>query len=132
MGWVLFFDGDCAFCSASVRRVVRFDRHRRIAFAPLQGEFASEMGFTKYADEAGGTMVLLRESDGQVFLRGDALIELARALGGAWRIFTIARFIPKPLRDAFYQWVADNRHRIMGRADYCLLTDSELLKRLRE
>lgn len=90
------------------------------------------MGFTKYADEAGGTMVLLRESDGQVFLRGDALIELARALGGAWRIFTIARFIPKPLRDAVYQWVADNRHRIMGRADYCLLTDSELLKRLRE
>ncbi len=132
MGWVLFFDGDCAFCWASVRRVVRYDKRRQVAFAPLQGKFAAEMGFTKYANQAGGTMVLLRESDGQVFLRGDALIELARALGGAWRIFTLARFIPKPLRDAVYQWVADNRHRIMGPANHCLLPDSELLKRLRE
>lgn len=132
MGWVLFFDGDCAFCSASVRRVVRHDKRRRVAFAPLQGKLAAEMGFTKYADEAGGTMVLLRKSDGQVFLRGDALIELARALGGAWRIFTLARFIPKPLRDAVYQWVADNRHRIMGKTNRCLLPDSELRKRLRE
>lgn len=132
MGWVLFFDGDCAFCSVSVRRVFRFDKHRRIAFAPLQGKFAAEMGFTKYADEAGGTMVLLRESDGQVFLRGDALIELARALGGTWRIFTLARLVPKPLRDAVYQWVADNRHRIMGRSDQCQSPEPELVKRLRE
>jgi predicted DCC family thiol-disulfide oxidoreductase YuxK len=132
MDWVLFFDGDCAFCSASVRRVAHFDKRRRVAFAPLQGKFAAEMGFTKYADEAGGTMVLLRESDGQVFLRGDALIELARALGGAWRVFTAARFIPKPLRDAVYQWVTDNRHRIMAPADHCPSPDPELAKRLRE
>ena len=132
MGWVLFYDGDCAFCSASVRRVARFDKHQRVDFAPLQGKLAAEMGFTKHADEAGGTMILLRESDGQVFQRGDALVELARALGGAWRIFTIARFIPKPVRDAVYQWVADHRHRITGRADHCSLPDPELLKRLRE
>ena len=130
--WVLFFDGDCAFCSASVRRVARFDKHRRVAFAPLQGKLAAEMGFTKYADEVGGTMVFLRESDGQVFLRGDALIELARALGGGWRFFTIARFVPRSLRDAVYQWVANHRHWIMGPVDHCQFTDPELVKRLQE
>lgn len=132
MGWVLFFDGDCAFCSASVRRVARFDTHRRVAFAPLQGKLAAEMGFAKYADEADGTMVFLRESDGRVFLRGDALIELARALGGAWRVFTVARFVPKSLRDAVYQWVADRRRRIMGRAGHCQFPEPELAERLRE
>ena len=132
MGWVLFFDGDCAFCSASVRRVARFDKQRRVAFAPLQGKLAADMGFGIYADEAGGTMVLLRESDGRVFLRGDALIELARALGGGWRAFTIARFIPKLLRDFVYQWVADHRYRVMGKAGFCQLPDPELVKRLRE
>ena len=132
MGWVLFFDGDCAFCSASVRRVARFDKHRRVSFAPLQGKLAAEMGFTKYADESGGTMILLRESDGQVFLRGDALIELARALGGAWWVFTVARFVPRSLRDAVYQWVADHRHRIMAPALHCPFPDPELAKRLRE
>lgn len=132
MGWVLFFDGDCAFCSASVRRVARFDKHRRVFFAPLQGKLAAEMGFTKYANEAGGTMVLLRESDGQVFLRGDALIELARVLGGGWRVFMVARFVPQPLRDAVYQWVADHRQQIMGRAEHCQFPDPELAERLRE
>ena len=132
MSWVLFFDGDCAFCSKSVRQVVRFDRQQRVYFAPLQGKLSAEKGFTRYAAESDGTMVLLRESDGKVFIRSDALIELARALGGAWRLFTTARFIPKPLRDSVYRWVADHRYLFIGKSDACSLPDPELLKRLRE
>ena len=132
MTWVLFFDGDCAFCSKSVRQVVRFDKHARVSFAPLQGKLAAEMGFARHAAADDGTMVLLRETDGQVFTRSAALIELARALGGGWRVFTLARFIPKPLRDRAYRWIADHRYLFMGKSDTCSLPDSELLKRLRE
>ncbi len=132
MSWVLFFDGDCAFCSKSVRQVVRFDKHGRVAFAPLQGKLAAEKGFTNFAAEENGTMVLLRESDGTVFTRSDALIELARALGGGWRILTITRVIPKPLRDVVYGWIANNRYRFMGKSESCSLPDPVLLGRLRE
>ena len=132
MGWLLFFDGDCAFCSNSVRQVVRFDKHARVSFAPLQGKLAAEMGFTRHAAADDGTMVLLREADGQIFTRSDALIELARALGGGWRIFKLARFIPKPLRDRVYRWIADHRYLFMGKSDACSLPGPELLKRLRE
>ena len=132
MTWVLFFDGDCAFCSKSVRQVVRFDKHARVSFAPLQGKLAAEMGFARHAAADDGTMVLLRETDGQVFTRSAALIELARALGGGWRIFTLARFIPKPLRDRVYRWIADHRYLFMVKSDACPLPDPELLKRLRE
>jgi len=132
MSWVLFFDGDCAFCSRLVRRVVAFDRHGRISFAPLQGKLAAEMGLARHAAKAGGTMVLMRESDGEIFKRSDALIELARALGGWWRATRLARFIPRPLRDTVYGWLADNRHRFTGKSESCPLPDPELLKRLRE
>lgn len=132
MGWVLFFDGDCAFCSASVRLVVRFDRCERLSFAPLQGKLAAELDFSKYAAEAGGTMVLLRESDGRVFTRSAALIELAKVLGGWWRLCTVAWWIPRPFRDWVYGWVANNRFRIMGRSATCSLPDPALAKRLRE
>lgn len=132
MGWVLFFDGDCGFCSASVRRTVRFDKGERISFAPLQGKLAAEMGFSKFAARTGGSMVLLRESDGRVFTRSDALVELARALGGWWRLCTVARFIPRPLRDWVYDRVANNRHRLGGKSDTCSLPDPAVLKRLRE
>ena len=132
MSWVLFFDGDCAFCSASVRRVVRLDKYRRISFAPLQGKLAAELDLSNYAAKTGGTMILMRESDRRIFMRSDGLIELAHALGGWWRVMTVARFIPKRLRDMVYGWIADNRHRFIGKSDVCLLPDPELAKRLRE
>lgn len=132
MSWVLFFDGECGFCQGSAKWTARFDKRRRISLAPLQGKLAAELGFSKYADQGTGTMVLLREADGKFFLRSDAAIELARALGGAWRIFTLARIIPKPLRDAVYRWIARNRSRLPGHSNSCALPDPELRKRLRE
>ncbi len=131
MNWVLFFDGSCAFCSKSVQYVVRFDGRERISFAPLQGELAREKGFSGYAAATNGSMVLLRESDGRVFMHSDALIELAHALGGFWRFFKIARLIPRWLRDGVYRWIARNRYRFMGKTNACLLPDAALLKRLR-
>lgn len=132
MGWVLFYDGECAFCSQSVQRVARFDARRRIDFAPLQGKLSADMGFTKYAGAADGTMVLLRESDGRVFLRSDAVIELLRALGGAWRLLASAGWIPRFLRDAVYRLVADHRYWFLGKNASCILPDPELLGRLRD
>lgn len=132
MGWVQFFDGDCAFCSWSVPIVARLDKRQRISFAPLQGKLSRELGFTRHAEPGGGTMVVLRESDGRAFTHSDAWVELARALGGGWRIFMLVRFVPRFIRDAAYRWIARNRYRFMGKSDSCALPDPELLKRLRE
>ncbi|MGL4400598.1 MAG: thiol-disulfide oxidoreductase DCC family protein [Luteolibacter sp.] len=132
MGWVMFFDGDCAFCSASVRRAVRFDTHERISFAPLQGKLAAEKGFTRYAAKSGGSMVLLRESDNRVFTRSDAMIEMARALGGWWRICTLARWIPRTFRDWGYDLIANHRYLLAGKSDTCTVPDPAVLKRLRD
>ena len=132
MGWVLFFDGDCVFCFRSVRQLIVIDKHRRIAFAPLQGKLAAEMDLSKHAAATGGSVVLLREEDGKIFMKSDALVELARALGGVWRVMALARFIPKFLRDWAYDRIANNRHRFAGKGASCSLPNPELLKRLRD
>lgn len=131
MGWILFFDGDCAFCSATVRRVFHADKRGRISFAPLQGELSRQHGFSHHAAVDGGSMVLLREFDGKVFTCSDGWIELGTALGGQWRVLGLLRLVPRPLRNAVYRWVARNRYRFMGKADTCALPDPELAKRLR-
>jgi predicted DCC family thiol-disulfide oxidoreductase YuxK len=131
MKWVMFFDGDCAFCSKSVREVYRRDRRGRIDFAPLQGAFAARLGFAHHADPVDGTMVILRESDGAVFLHSDGWLELARALGGWWRWLALAHFVPRFLRDAVYRWVARNRYRFMGKSDHCELPDPGMMARVR-
>lgn len=115
MAWVLFFDGGCAFCSASARLIRRLDHRQRIAFQSLQGELAQQLELVQYAAKD-GTLVLQRTSDGRIFLRSDALIELARALGGVWRVFTLARFLPESFRDRIYHSVAINRYRFMGKS----------------
>jgi predicted DCC family thiol-disulfide oxidoreductase YuxK len=132
MGWVLFFDGDCAFCSAGVRRAMKFDKHRRLMFSPLQGKLATEKGFSEFADESDGSMVLMREADGRIFLRSDAVIELARALGGAWKLFLPAALIPRFIRDSVYKWVARNRYLFSQKGDFCLLPDADFEARVIE
>ena len=131
MSWVLFFDGECAFCARSVQWVARRDRRWRIGFAPLQGELARQHGFARFASRDGGSMVVLRENDGRVFLLSDGWIELATALGGAWRVLTILRFVPKGWRDLVYRGIARHRRQFPGRADRCALPDPEVVKRLR-
>lgn len=130
--WVLFYDGECGFCSRSVRMIARISRHAPLEFASLQGRLAELHGFTHFAQEGGGSMVLLRESDGKSFTGSDALITLCGVLGGFWRLFQVAALIPKPIRDAGYRWLARHRYRWMGRADACALPDAHLARRLRD
>jgi predicted DCC family thiol-disulfide oxidoreductase YuxK len=132
MTWVLFFDDDCAFCSSAVRRVARWDKRGRVFFAPLRGELACKNGLAGHAAKTGGTMVLLRESDGAVFTRGDAVLELTSALGGAWRLLRIGKLLPKSPRAALYDLVADNRHRLPGVNRACEPPDAALAARLRK
>lgn len=75
-------------------------------------------------------MVLLREEDGRVFLRSDAVIELGRAFGGFWRMAVIGKIIPRFLRDPLYKLVARNRYWISKHQQFCMLPDAEMLERV--
>ncbi len=132
MAWVLFFDGDCGFCSKSVRRVYALDKKGAVEFAPLQGEMAREMDLAKFADKEGGTMVMLREEDGAKFYKGDAWVVLGKALGGVWALLagSFALF-PKAARDWGYDLVAKNRYLIAGKNNACGMPDEGLRKRMR-
>jgi predicted DCC family thiol-disulfide oxidoreductase YuxK len=126
---VLFFDGECGFCTRSVRWVYHLDEKGRVVFAPLQGESAKELGLLGYAEKGGGSMVILRELDGKTFLKSEALIELGRTLGGLWRLLAVLFSIfPKRLRDGVYDLVAKNRYRLSGA---CVLPDEVLRGRMR-
>lgn len=132
MGWVLFFDGECGFCSRSVRRVHGLDRAGVVDFAPLQGELAAERGFTRYAAKGGGTMVLLREEDGRIFLKSEACVMLGRVLGGVWRVMAeVCGVLPRGVRDAIYDGVARNRHLLGGGGGSCEVPEGSLRERMR-
>lgn len=123
MRWILFIDSDCALCTGWARRVCRADPRARIFIAPLSGERARQLGLSCEPGNGDATVVLLREPDDVRFSRTDALIELGRALGGAWRWLVLLRAIPGPLRDAAYRLVARHRRRLSRASAACALDD---------
>jgi hypothetical protein len=58
-------------------------------------------------------------------IRSDAALAAGGYLGGGWAVLArLARLIPRALRDAVYDLVARNRHRV-ARTEACLLPSPE-------
>lgn len=126
----MFFDGDCGLCSRSVRFLANRDRHDRLQFSPLQGETAAGYQLAHHASLTDGSLVVRRQSDGKIFLRSDAILEILNALGGWWQLLKFLKLIPFSWREAAYRYIA--RHRIdwFGQADTCSLPDPRLVAKL--
>ena len=65
-----------------------------------------------------------------VFRNSDAVLYIYGWLGWPWRALTIARLLPRPLRDSAYRWVARNRYRLFGKRDHCWVPDAADRERL--
>jgi len=56
--------------------------------------------------------------------RSDAVLRAGRELGGHWSVLAaIAKIVPRPLRDVAYRFVAQNRYRVFGKYESCMLPD---------
>jgi predicted DCC family thiol-disulfide oxidoreductase YuxK len=126
---LIVFDGDCVFCSRSMRLVARADRRRRFrmtsAQQPLGQALYRHIGLPN--DRFDTYLVLI---DGWIFRRTDALIAMAGLLPWPYRAAELLRFVPRRLRDAGYDLLAGNRYRLFGRKVACGLADPALRGRL--
>ncbi len=128
---MVFFDGACGLCHASVRFLLHEDVDgSAFRFAPLQGAlFARSVGA---AERAGlPDSIVLRTADGRLLARSAALLEMGAALGGLWRpLAALARLAPRALRDALYDAIARVRGRLFRKpAALCPLLPPQWMKR---
>ena len=68
---------------------------------------------------------------GAAYLNSDAALTVLGALPG-WEWVRALRAVPKPLRDAVYNLVARNRHRIFGKYEECFVPDADVRARVME
>ncbi|MEZ5443015.1 MAG: DCC1-like thiol-disulfide oxidoreductase family protein [Lysobacterales bacterium] len=112
---VLLFDGDCAFCHASVRLALHEDRHVRLRFAPLQGTSAKRLLNGRVMPDDGDSIVLVDEH-GQIARKSAAVIGVLMRLGGLWLLPAwLLRSLPRRLADAGYDLVGRWRYRLAGK-----------------
>jgi predicted DCC family thiol-disulfide oxidoreductase YuxK len=119
-GPVVLFDGVCSLCSGTVQWLLARDHAARFRFAALESE-AAQLLLTPYlgGEERPDSLVLI-DADG-MHLRSDAALRIARGLGGPWALCSLARVVPRALRDAMYRLIARNRYAWFGRKDQCFL-----------
>ena len=120
---LIYYDGLCGLCDRFVRFVVARDRRGRFRFAPLQGSTARARLPSLLEPESSRTVIL--EDDGRFRVRSDAALAVLAGLGGAWRAAALLRVVPRPLRDAVYDFVARHRLRWFGRREECRLPGPE-------
>ena len=55
----------------------------------------------------------------RVLIRSAAGLRIARYMGGFWRLTLLAAIVPRPIRDAMYDFIARHRHRLIPASDRC-------------
>lgn len=120
---IIFFDGVCNFCNASVNFIIDHDSTRRYRFASLQSELGQKtLQENGYSTVELNTILLLRS--GKLYQKSTAALEIARYLTG-WSWLYGFILLPRFIRDAFYGLVARNRYRIFGKSESCRIPTPE-------
>ncbi len=125
---LILFDGVCNLCTHSVQFVIQRDAKQQFRFASIQSDLGQKvlqqygLSTTKI-----NTVVLLNNN--QIYTHSTAALHIAQHLGGLWQLASLALWIPAPLRDIVYTFVAQNRYRWFGKQESCWLPTPELKNR---
>ena len=120
---IIFFDGVCGMCNVFVNFAMRVDRHEIFMFAPLQGNTARELLPPLPEDPRDWSMIYLDEKG--IFEQSDASLEVYRRLGGIWWWLSLARFVPRVIRNSVYRVIARNRYSWFGKKEQCRIPTAE-------
>ena len=66
---------------------------------------------------------------GRVYRKSTAALLTARRLDGLWPLLAILLAVPRPLRDAIYDWIGRRRYRWFGKRDLCWRPEDGLAER---
>jgi predicted DCC family thiol-disulfide oxidoreductase YuxK len=127
---LILFDGVCNLCNASVNYVIDRDPAALFRFASLQSDTAEKrLGALGVVLPKGDPDSILLIEDGRVYRESTAALRIARLLKGPARWWAVFQIVPRPIRDAVYQFIARHRYRWFGRTDACRVPTPELASR---
>ncbi|MBX2851734.1 MAG: thiol-disulfide oxidoreductase DCC family protein [Phycisphaeraceae bacterium] len=117
---IILFDGVCNLCNASVNYIIEHDPADQFRFASLQSEAGAALAVEQGIDTQALSSMVLIES-GRAYLRSTATLRVYRRLRGPIRLLWPFILVPRPFRDAVYNFIAKRRYRWFGKREACRL-----------
>lgn len=122
---IIFFDGVCGFCSASLDWIIKADDKETFRYCTLQDDLGQMMREQTGRAQDMDTVIGLYK--GQIYTKTDVTILICDHLGGAYNILgSILKVIPRSLRDVGYNIVAKYRYNIMGKKEECYIPSAAI------
>ena len=125
---IILFDGVCNLCDGFVQFVIQHDSKEQFCFASLQSETGREILARHQLPQDQLSTIVLSRGD-EFFTKSDAALRILSNLDGILKLTGIFLFLPRFVRDIFYDLVARNRYRLFGRKDACMIPTPELRAR---
>jgi predicted DCC family thiol-disulfide oxidoreductase YuxK len=119
---MLVFDGDCAFCTSSVRLLEKIGPEAEIAAWQL-----TDLGALGLTEEEAATAVQWVEIDGTIRSGHEAVAAALGSAGGIWALAGRSLLLPgiAPIAAGAYRLIAANRHRLPGGTPACAVGPQE-------
>lgn len=120
---MLVYDGDCAFCTSSVRLLEKIGPEAETV--PWQQTDLDALGLSEEAATAALQWVAI---DGTVCSGHEAVAAALDSAGGIWALAGRAILLPaiSPIAAGAYRLIADNRHRLPGGTPACAVDPQEI------
>ncbi|MGI9237549.1 MAG: thiol-disulfide oxidoreductase DCC family protein [Woeseiaceae bacterium] len=126
---IILFDGICNLCESSVHFVIRRDSTKRFRFAALQSA-AARKTLTPFDYTCDHLSSVLLVSDGKLYRKSRAALQITRHLDGAWPLMYYVFFwVPRIIADPVYDFVGKRRYRWFGKKSECWIPNEELRAR---
>lgn len=118
---IVLFDGICNLCNSAVRFIIKYDRHKKFSFSPLQSEKGKAL-MRKFGlpEDRSDTIIYLKGKEH--YELSSAVLHILKDLGGFWKLFYAFIIVPPFIRDFFYKIIARVRYRVFGKTDHCVIT----------
>jgi predicted DCC family thiol-disulfide oxidoreductase YuxK len=117
---LVLVDGVCNLCNASVKFLIKRDKHSKFEFIPLQSEKGKAV-LSRFALPETQLNSIVFISGTVCYTKSTAVLEILYVLGGMWKLLYGFIIVPRPLRDFVYQIIAKLRYRLFGKAESCEL-----------
>ena len=122
---VILFDGVCNLCSGVVQFIIKHDPKKQFRFASLQSKFGEEVmkRFGLPIDQY-NSFILIENK--KIYTRSTGALKVAKKLNGLYPLMYAFIIVPRFIRDAVYNLVAQKRYKWFGKKETCWIPAPEL------
>jgi predicted DCC family thiol-disulfide oxidoreductase YuxK len=115
----------CNLCNGFIQCVLKLDKKDVFRFGLLQSDNVQKM-LRRYELKISGLASIVLLEGERIAVESDAVLKIARNLGGAWSLIYLFIIIPKFIRDDVYRIISRHRYRLFGKRDVCMIPAPEV------